>query len=142
MHKPYREWWKPRTQLPIVGRWFSKVYRFHFFHHMNESCSLGVVGAVWFWYVWDRVFGTYKLAREELIENASLITDEVLEMTPEQIRLIPGVRPDDFAEPANKREWVARLDTQSAKAREVWNELFVESLQEVRRRRALQTSRA
>lgn len=137
MHRPYREWWKPRIQLPIVGRWYSKVYRFHFFHHMNESCSLGVVGALWFWYVWDRIFGTYKLAREELIENASLMTTDILEMSQEEIRLIPGATAEDFAPPANKRRWVDRLDKQSAKARTVWNQLFIASLEEVRRRQAL-----
>jgi hypothetical protein len=142
MHKPYREWWKPKIQLPIVGRWYSKVYRFHFFHHMNENCSLGVVGAIWFWYVWDRIFGTYKLAREELIENASLVTTDILEMSQEEIRLIPGATPEDFAPPVNKRRWVESLDKQSAKARAVWNQLFIESLEEVRRRRATATVQA
>jgi hypothetical protein len=136
MHKPYREWWKPRIRLPIVGRWFSKVYRFHFFHHMNENCSLGVVGAIWFWYGWDRLFGTYKLAREELIENASLITTDILEMSQDEIRLIPGATPEDFAAPANKRRWVERLDERAAHARQVWNRLFVQALNEVRRRRS------
>jgi hypothetical protein len=136
MHKSYREWWKPRIQLPIVGRWFSKVYRFHFFHHMNENCSLGVVGAVWFWYGWDRLFGTYKLAREELIENASLIRPDILEMSQEEIWLIPGATAEDFAAPPNQRRWVLHLDERSAQARVIWNQLFVESLKEVRRRRA------
>jgi len=139
MHQPYETWWKPRTKLPIVGRWFSKVYRFHFFHHMNENSSLGVVGAVWFWYVWDRIFGTYKLAREELIEAASLVTTEVLELSKEEIRLLPGATEEDFAAPVNKRRWVDYLDQQSAKARIAWNQLFIASLEEVRRRQANST---
>ena len=142
MHQPYATWWKPRIKLPIVGRWFSKVYRFHFFHHMNENSSLGVVGAVWFWYVWDRIFGTYKLAREELIESASLVTTEVLEMSKEEIRLLPGATEEDFAAPANKRRWVGYLDQQSAKARTAWNQLFIASLEEVRRRQANSTKAA
>lgn len=141
MHKPYREWWRPRIQLPIVGKWYSKVYRFHFFHHMNENCSLGVVGAIWFWYIWDRLFGTYKLARMELIENASQVTTDVLEMSREDIKLLPGATPEDFAPPANKRKWVDSLDRQSAKARAVWNQLFIASLEEVRRRQRV-TARA
>lgn len=136
MHQPYATWWKPRIKLPIVGRWFSKVYRFHFFHHMNENSSLGVVGAVWFWYVWDRLFGTYKLARLELIESASTVTSEVLEMSREELRLLPGANAEDFAAPVNKRRWVQYLDAQSAKARANWNQLFIASLEEVRRRRA------
>ena len=139
MHQPYATWWKPRIQLPIVGRWFSKVYRFHFFHHMNESSSLGVVGAGFFWYVWDRIFGTYKLAREELLESASLVTNEVLEMSKEEILMLPGVTDEDFAAPKKQRRWVSYLDTEAAKGRTVWNQLFIAALAEVRRRRAVAT---
>ncbi|MGO8672906.1 MAG: hypothetical protein ACLQVD_16290 [Capsulimonadaceae bacterium] len=137
MHKPYRDWWRPRTRLPLVGRWYSMVYRFHFFHHMNESCSLGVVGVLFFNYMWDRIFGTYKLAREALIEEASTVTRDVLEMSKEEIRLLPGATPEDFADPRPKQRWLARLDEESVRAREIWNQLFVDCLKEVRRRRGV-----
>ena len=136
MHKPYAEWWRPKIQLPIVGNWFSKVYRFHFFHHMNEDCSLGVVGAVFFIYFWDQVFGTYKLARLELIDSASKVTRDVLEMRKEEILVLPGATPEDFAPPAGRRQWVVRLEEQAAEAQKMWNAVFVTALKEVRRRKA------
>lgn len=142
MHKPYQNWWKPRIENPIYGKWFSNVYRFHFFHHMNESCSLGVVGAVWFCYFWDRVFGTYKLARLEIIESASHITQEVLELRKEDIMMLPNVTQADFAPPKPMSRWIAYLDSEAAKAQIVWNQLFVASLQEVRRRTKAEETRA
>jgi len=134
MHKPYAEWWRPKIQIPIVGKWFSGVYRFHFFHHMNESCSLGVVGAVWFCYFWDRFFGTYKLARLELIDAASKVNGEVLEMSKEEIMVLPNATPDDFSAPGRSSKLICYLDRQSTHAQEMWNGLFVAALKEVRRR--------
>lgn len=135
MHMRYDEWWRPRIQNSPFGWWYSAVYRFHFFHHMNETCSLGVVGALWFCYFWDRVFGTYKLARIELIECASRTTRDILEMRTEEIMLLPDARPDDFAAPGPTRTWIARLDAEATKAQHQWNALFVAALQEVRQRR-------
>jgi len=140
MHKPYAEWWRPKMQMPIVGKWFSGVYRFHFFHHMNESCSLGVVGAVWFCYFWDRFFGTYKLARLELIDAASKVNGEVLEMSKEEIMILPNATPEDFAAPGKASKFITYLDGQSAQAQSMWNGLFVTALKEVRRRQAVETN--
>jgi hypothetical protein len=136
MHKRFDEWWQPRMKRPLVGRWYSMVYRFHFFHHMNESCSLGVVGAVWFCYFWDWVFGTYKLARLELIQSASRVNRDVLEMRKEEIMILPNATAEDFAPPPRRRRWVEHLERQSEEAHKIWNGLFVQALSEVRRRKA------
>jgi hypothetical protein len=134
MHKPFNEWWKPRIKGSVMGWWWSSVYRFHFFHHMNEKSSLGVVGSVWFCYFWDRVFGTYKLARLELIEAASYVNPEVLEMTKDEVRALPEARDEDFTAPSKLRGWVKFLDAQTVKGQEMFNKLFVEALLELRRR--------
>jgi len=134
MHKPYRQFWKPRMQNRITGWWWESIYRFHFFHHMNESCSLGIVGSVWFNYVWDRAFGTYKLAPLSLIEAASNVNPEVLELSKADLKALPEACAEDFEAPRPPARWVLQLDKQGLTAQEIWNKLFVSALQEVRRR--------
>jgi hypothetical protein len=134
MHKPYVQWWKPRMRNRLTGWWWDSVYRFHFFHHMNEKCSLGIVGSVWFNYIWDRVFGTYKLAPLSLIEAASQVNPEVLELSKAELKALPEARPEDFDAPRDPARWVAYLDKQGIIAQEMWNKLFIAALQEVRRR--------
>jgi len=136
MHKSFSDWWRPKIALPVVGKWWSMVYRFHFFHHMNETCSLGVVGAVFFCYFWDWVFGTYKLARLELIDSAAKVTRDVLEMRKEEILVLPGATAEDFAAPSGRRGWVVAMEAKGIEAQKTWNGLFVKALQEVRRRKS------
>ncbi|MDR3708789.1 MAG: hypothetical protein P4L33_10835 [Capsulimonadaceae bacterium] len=140
MHKPYAAWWKPRIQGRLLGWWYDAIYRFHFFHHMNEKCSLGIVGAVWFCYIWDRAFGTYKLAPASLIEAASQVNPEVLEMSQAELKALPEARQADFDAPRAPRRWVAFLDEQTVVAQGMWNKLFIAALIEVRRRNAIQAS--
>ena len=140
MHMSYRDFWKPLIALPVIGPWFSMIYRFHFEHHMNESCSLGVVGALLFWYVTDQVFGTYKLARPELIESASHVNPDVLEMSPEEVMRLPEARPEDFDAPPGRRAWVIRLQEHSDRAEKSWNGLFVQAFREVERRKRLKAT--
>lgn len=142
MHKPYREWWRPRMQGKLTGWWWNSVYRFHFFHHMNEKCSLGVVGSVWFNYVWDRIFGTYKLAPMTVIEGASRVTTEVLELSQKELRALPEACAEDFDAPRPPAAWVRHLDRQGVIAQKMWNKLFVAALQEVRRRNGPRTPSA
>lgn len=63
-HRP-ESWWMPRLQHPRFGRIWKKLYGFHFMHHANPACNLGISGFFGL-PVADWVMGTYRLSEAVL----------------------------------------------------------------------------